>query len=94
VAGPLNQAFSLPGIFSFTVSHPTSTRPLVYVQLAPGEYPSQLSRILLQRIEGEAVWVAGSISATSRQVRSNTRGLTFWDNTSRDESWGEWPACT
>ncbi len=51
--------------------------------------PSAQSRVLLQRVEGEAVWVAGTIEASALAIQTNRRGLLFWDNTSRAEFWGK-----
>jgi hypothetical protein len=105
---------SLPASLSFPVSHPTATRPVIYVELGSGRYPQNLvshswsdvhpclrdfsarlsphlllqSRILLQRVEGAATWVAASIPATSPALTSNQRSLVFWDNTTRATHWG------
>ncbi len=110
--------FSVPGNLTFSISHPTASRPVIYVELAPGRYPERLvsaavaccferckpclrrhvcdahhlyaqSRILLQRVEGDATWVAASIPATSPVVTSNQRSLVIWDNTTRATHWGE-----
>ncbi|KXZ45588.1 hypothetical protein GPECTOR_53g81 [Gonium pectorale] len=77
--------FSFPHPTRFAVRHPVATTPLLlYVQLASTVHPADLAALLLQRVEGGAVWTVARLGASSPVVVSGQRGLVFLDATSRD----------
>ncbi|KXZ48786.1 hypothetical protein GPECTOR_25g370 [Gonium pectorale] len=79
--------YSFPAPTRFAVLHETSSPPLLlYLQLGSSLHPANMAAILLQRVEGESVWIVARLAADSPEVRSGQRHLVFRDATSR-ETW-------
>ncbi len=60
--------------------------PAVYVQLESSAHPANARGLLLQRVEGDAVWTVAHLSMTSAAIKRRT--FVFLDTTSA-ETWGE-----
>ncbi|KXZ48784.1 hypothetical protein GPECTOR_25g368 [Gonium pectorale] len=79
--------YSFPAPTRFAVLHVTSSPPLLlYLQLGSSVHPANMTAILLQRVEGDAVWTVARLAADSPEVLSGQRHLVFRDVTSR-ETW-------
>ncbi|KXZ48022.1 hypothetical protein GPECTOR_31g386 [Gonium pectorale] len=76
--------FSFPHPTRFNVSHDTASVPLaLYVQMYSTSYPADMEALLLQRVEGDAVWTVARLGKDSPEIGSGQRSFLFFDTTSR-----------
>ncbi|KXZ47948.1 hypothetical protein GPECTOR_31g310 [Gonium pectorale] len=80
--------YSYPSPDRFRVYDEAASTPLVlYVQLASAVHPPDMAALLLQRVEGDAVWTVARLAAGDPALGPGRRFLLFNDTTSR-ATWG------